>query len=397
MDLLLDGVATRFTEGYPAAISPLRQALDAFRHSTGGSDADLMQWLWLACPVAPEPIAPDLWDDEAWHELASRAVQLARQVGALTVLPVALSYLAGVRLQAGQFASAEALVDESDAIAEATGNAPLSYTRLMLAAWRGEDATASRLIHANVEDANARGEGRAIGLARYASAVLNNGLSRYPEALDAARQACQQDDLGFFGWSLAELIEAAARSGAPAADALAELEERTRAAGTDWALGILARSRALLTEGPAAEDLYREAIERLGRTRIVVQLARAHLLYGEWLRRENRRQDARAELRTAHELLTRIGAGAFADRARRELAATGETARKRSIQTPELLTAQEAQIAHLAANGLTNPEIGQQLFLSPHTIEWHLRKVFAKLGVRSRRQLRATLPEVMTG
>jgi DNA-binding CsgD family transcriptional regulator len=223
--------------------------------------------------------------------------------------------------------------------------------------------------------------------------VLHNGLGHYRAALDGARRACEHDDLGFYGWALAELVEAAARSGDPGAAtvALQQLEDRTSAAGTEWALGILARSRALLTEGPAAEAHYREAIERLERSRIAVQLGRAHLLYGEWLRRQNRRQDARTQLRTAHDMFDRFGAEGFARRARDELSATGERVRRHNAMTRELLTAQEAQIARLAGDGLTNPEIAAQLFLSRHTVEWHLRKVFAKLDISSRRQLTPTL------
>ncbi len=393
MDLLLEGVATRFTDGYAAAVPTLREALLALREDAARSADRSVPWLWMGCPVAPEPIAPELWDDEAWHELSGRAVELARRLGALGVLPVALSYRAGVHLHAGEFAAAAALIGESDAIAAATGNASPRYTRLLLAAWRGEEAAAVKAIEAGVKDATAHGEGRALALARHVTAVLYNGLCRYEPALHAARQACEQEDLGFYGWSLAELIEAAVRSDARevAADALRQLEERTVAAGTDWALGTVALSRALLAEDDSADALYREAIERLGRTRIAVQLARAHLLYGEWLRRENRRHDARFHLRLAHDRLTDMGAKAFAQRARQELAATGETARRRDVDAREVLTAQEAQIAHLAADGLTNPEIGSQLFLSPHTVDWHLRKVFTKLAVTSRRQLNPTL------
>ena len=394
-DLLLDGVATRFTDGYVASAPLLRRALRAFQQAAGRSDEDIMRWLWLACPVAPEPVAPELWDYETWRELATSAVRLARDAGALTVLPVALSYRAGVHVLAGEFGAAAALIEESDAIARATGNAPLRYTSLMLVAWRGDETPALETIEAAIRDATARGEGRALGLAGYATAVLHNGHGRYQAALAHAQQACAYEDLGFYGWSLVELVEAAARSGAAdaAANALRRLEGPARAAGTDWALGILARSSALLAEGQAAESLYREALERLGRSPIVAQLARAHLLYGEWLRRENRRVDAREQLRTAHEMLSGIGAQAFAERARRELQATGETVRKRTAQARVELTAQEEQIARLARDGLTNAEIGAQLFLSPHTVEWHLRKVFAKLGINSRKQLRAPLAD----
>jgi DNA-binding CsgD family transcriptional regulator len=389
IDLLLDGLATRFTEGYAASVSPLRRALDAFWLEDGPSEDD-KRWLWLACPMAPEPIAPDLWDDETWHRLTARAVTHARDSGALTALPIALTYRASFHVHAGEFAAASALIEEADAISEATGNAPLAYTSLLLAAWRGQEDQASQLIAADVRDANARGEGRAIGLAEYATAVLYNGLGRYEDARAAAQLACEHDDLGFFAWALVELVEAATRSGIRdvATTALGRLEERTRVVGTDWALGIQARSCALLSEDKEADVLYREAIERLGRSRIVVHGARAHLLYGEWLRRANRRVDSREQLRTAYEMFSRIGAEAFAERARRELLTTGETVRRLTTETRDTLTHQERQIARLAADGNTNPEIGAQLFISPRTVEYHLRKVFTKLGVSSRKELR---------
>ncbi|SDT17307.1 LuxR family transcriptional regulator [Jiangella sp. DSM 45060] len=392
-DLLLDGVTLRLTEGYAAGVSPLTSALQAFRGDGGDVDDAVMSWLWLACPVAPEPIAPDLWDDDVWHDLAARAVQLARATGALNVLPVALSYRAAVHLHAGEFAAAATLIDESETIAAATGNAPLRYVPLMLAAWRGNEATARSSIDAAVREATARGEGRALGLAGYASAVLDNGLGHYAAALTAARTACEYEDLGFYGWTLVELVEAAVRSDRhdEARAALEQLDERAGSSGTNWALGVRARSKALLSDGKRAEDLYRAAIERLGGSHATVERARAHLLYGEWLRRENRRTNAREQLRTAHDAFARIGAGAFAERARRELHATGETVQRRSTGTHHSLTTQEAQIARLAGDGLTNPEIGAQLFISRHTVEWHLRKVFAKLDISSRRQLRTAL------
>jgi DNA-binding CsgD family transcriptional regulator len=392
IDLLLDGLATRFTAGYAASVSPLRRALDTFWRADAPSEDD-MRWLWLACPVAPEPVAPDLWDDETWDRLTARAVTLARDSGALTVLPIALTYRASVQVQAGEFAAAAALIEDANEISEATGNAPLAYTSLLLAAWRGHEAEALQLIETDVRDAKARGEGRAIGLAECATAVLYNGLGRYEDALAAAQRACEHDDLGFFGWSLVELVEAAARSGSRdvASAALARLEERTHAAGTDWALGVEARSRALVSDGDAADALYREAIERLARTRIAVHVARARLVYGEWLRRENRRIDAREQLRVAYGAFCAMGAQAFAERARGELLATGETVRRRAPETLDELTAQEAQVARLARDGHTNSEIGAQLFISPRTVEYHLHKVFGKLGIGSRRELRRAL------
>jgi DNA-binding CsgD family transcriptional regulator/tetratricopeptide (TPR) repeat protein len=395
VDLLLDGVAMRFTDGFSAGSEPLRRALKGFQREAARSDENIMRWLWLACPVAPEPLAPELWDYETWLELATHAVRLARDAGALASLPVALSYRAGVHVHAGEFSMATTLIEEADALAAATGQAPLRYTSLMLVAWQGREERALATIQSAVRDATERGEGRALGLAGYATAVLHNGHGRYPAALAHAQQACAYEDLGFLGWSLSELIEAAARSGADeaAAQALEQLTGRAAAADTDWALGILARARALLSDGEAAEACYRESIERLERTPIVPQLARSQLLYGEWLRRDQRRREARTQLRVAHDTMVRIGAEAFAERARRELQATGETVRNRGVPSPVALTAQEAQIARLARDGLTNPEIGAQLFLSPHTVEWHLRKVFNKLGIGSRKQLRASSPD----
>jgi DNA-binding CsgD family transcriptional regulator len=387
IDLLLDGLATRFTDGYPAGVPPLRRALDAVSEDDGHTE-DEIRWLWLSCRIAP-----DLWEDERWHELATRQLRLARDAGALTVLPLAATYRAGVHVHAGEFAAAAALIEEADAISEATGNAALGYTSLVLAAWRGQEAQALELIEASREDASRRGEGRAITLAEYATAVLYNGVGRYQAALEAAQRASEHDDLGLFGWALIELVEAASRSREPelAGDALERLSERTRLSGTDWALGVEARSRALLSNGRTAEDRYLEATERLGRCRIKVHLARTHLLYGEWLRRENRRIDARERLRSAHEMFSTMGAEAFAGRAARELVATGEKVRKRTADTRDQLTAQERQIAELARDGHSNPEIGAQLFISPRTVEYHLHKVFIKLEISSRTELQRVL------
>ncbi|MFC0453670.1 helix-turn-helix transcriptional regulator [Rhodococcus jostii] len=387
IDLLLDGLATRFIEGYAAGVPQLKNALRALNRDDGLSEDDA-RWLWLACRVAT-----DVWDDESWHELASLQVRLARSAGALNVLPIALTYRAGVCVHAGEFAAASALIDETETITQATGNAPLRYTSLVLAAWRGQEPEVLKLTQASLDDATRRGEGRAITLAEYATAVLYNGFGQYQAAFEAAQKACEHDDLGLCGWALIELIEAAARNGRTqaAAAAFERLEERTRASGTDWALGIEARSRALLSDAAAADALYREAIERLTRSRIVVHLFRARLLYGEWLRRENHRSASREHLRAAHEMFSHIGADGFAERARRELLATGETARKRTVDTFGELTAQEGQIARLACDGYTNPEIGGQLFISSRTVEWHLRKVYTKLGIGSRRELRNML------
>jgi DNA-binding CsgD family transcriptional regulator len=356
--------------------------------------AEIMRWLLLT-PIVQSMTVFELWDDDAFHALATRAVRLARDTGALALLPVALVYSSGAHLFAGEIVAAEALVQEADTIAVATGNAGLLHAWLLVGAWRGVEAKAIAFINAGLEDPTGRSEGRVVALAGYASAVLNNGLGRYEAATDSARRACDDGDFGYSSAALPELVEGATRSGKPeiASATLPRLEERTRAAGTDWALGVLARSRALMSEGKTADALYREAIERLERTRIRVELARARLLYGEWLRREGRRVEARDQLRTGHEMFSRFGAEAFAERARRELLATGETARRRTEETRDVLTPQEAQIARLAADGQTNPEIAAQLFISPRTVEYHLRKVFPKLDISSRKDLRNALSE----
>jgi DNA-binding CsgD family transcriptional regulator len=393
-DLLLDGLATRYTDGYVAGVVPLRRALSAFgQGSRDDEEEDLRRWFWL-----PWLVAGDLWDDELWDGLSTRAVRMARNTGALNVLPLALTYRAAVHLHAGEFPAASALIEEADAITEATGNAPVKYWSLVLTAWRGVEADALDLLRWGLENTTERGEGRGIGGWGYATAVLYNGLGRYDAALAGARAGCEYDDLGVFGFCLVELVEAAARNGAheEAAAALRQLEERTDAAGTNWALGAQAWARALLADDETAEPLYREALERLEHTRVGVHLARAHLVFGEWLRRENRRVDAREHLRTAHEMFGRAGALAFADRAGRELSATGETARIRTDAARDVLTPQETQIARLARDGLSNPEIGAQLFISPRTVQYHLRKVFQKLDITSRNQL-GRIPEGCLG
>jgi DNA-binding CsgD family transcriptional regulator len=383
IDLLLDGLATRFTEGYAAAVPPVRKALAAFRDVNGSTARD-QRWFWLACRLAQ-----DLWDDELWYVLATRGVRVARETGMLRVLPNAITHRAALYVHAGAFGAASSLIEEADAITRATETAPLKYASFTLAAWRGHEAETVGMIEAGRIEAMARGEGLGLSVSDWILALLFNGLGRYQDALAAAQRSAADDVVANSAWALSELIEAGVRSGATdaAPAALDRLSERTQASGTDWALGILARSRALLSEGDAAEELYREALERLERTRIRVELARARLLYGEWLRREQRRVDAREQLRLAHEMFNAMGADGFSERARIELLATGETVRKRTVETRDELTAQEAQIARLARDGRTNPEIGAQLYISPRTVEWHLKNVFTKLGIRSRREL----------
>jgi DNA-binding CsgD family transcriptional regulator len=371
-------------------VPPLRKALGAFCHVEGLIATDV-RWLWLACRVAQ-----DLWDDELWHGLATRGVRVARETGALTLLAGMANFLAALDVHSGSVNTAAELIDEVEAITRATGIPPLNYAALMLSAWRGDQARMEAIADDALPGAMARGEGLSVGLFSWMTALLHNGHGRYAEALEAAYRACEHEDVIAYGWALVELIEAGVRVGArdEADAALDRLSERTRASGTEWALGIEAGSRALLSDGRDAEPLYREAIERLTRSRGVVHLARARLLYGEWLRRENRRVDAREQLRAAHETFSGMGAEGFSERARRELLATGETARRRSVDTLDVLTHQEAQIARLAAQGHSNPEIGAQLFISPRTVEYHLHKVFTKLGIRSRKELRRVRPAV---
>ena len=355
------------------------------------AEEDELRWLWLACHIARA-----LGDDVAWDELTARQVALARRAGALSLLPVALDEQVHADLFCGRLAAAKSHAAEADAVLEATGSHLSLRGAIALAIFRGDEAESLALIDARRQDVLRRGEGFWLASIDWGTAVLYNGLGRYDEALAAAERAAEDPHgLGTPMWLLADLVEAAVHSGKPerAARPAALLAEIAEANDTDWALGLAARSRAMLSEGDTAERLYREAIERLGRTRIRVALGRSQLVYGEWLRREGRRVDAREQLRAAHAILVEAGMDAFAERARRELLATGETVRKRTVETIDDLTPQEGQIARLAATGHTNPEIGAQLFLSPRTVEWHLRKVFGKLGITSRRQLRTALPD----
>lgn len=388
-DDLLEGLAVLFTEGYEAAAPVSRRAVQAFATEEFTMD-EALRFAWLAASTAVS-----LWDDAGWDILTRRHLHIARQAGALSALPLALTSRVFVHLFTGDLAAAASLIQETRSIAEVTGGeislAP--YGEVCLAAVRGHEEQALPLIRDCLDDFTTRGEGVGVNMMQWANAILCNGLGRYGEGLRAAQVAAAAPlELGPPKWALAELVEAGVRSGNidAAAAALEELSAMTRASGTEWALGIEAGRRALLQEGNTAEELYREAIDRLGRTTVRVELARAQLLYGEWLRRENRRVDARAQLRTAHETLTRMGVDAFAERARRELLATGETVRKRTVDTLGELTAQEAHIARLAGQGLTNPEIGAELYISPRTVEWHLRKIYTKLGLNSRRELRGS-------
>jgi DNA-binding CsgD family transcriptional regulator len=387
-DLLLAGLVTRFTEGYAAGVPVLQRALDAF--GSGLLSDDDLRWLRLACNAAL-----DLWQFETSEALSTRLVERTRQAGALALLPSALNVRIAVHLLAGELATAASLIEEANVVSEATGSQLAPYGAMLLAAWRGRKTQASELIEAILKEVAPRGEGLRLTAARWASSVLYNAIGLYDHALAAAEQASKYPEgLGVSAWGLVELIEAAVRSGEPqrAADALERLSRSTRPSASDWALGIEARSRALLSDGEAAERLYREAMDRLGRTRVRVELARAHLLYGEWLRRERRRIDARKQLRTSHAMFVAMGAEGFAERAERELLATGETVRKPAVEARSQLTAQEAQVARLARDGLSNPEIGSRLFISPRTVQHHLRQVFVKLEIQSRTQLDGVLP-----
>jgi DNA-binding CsgD family transcriptional regulator len=382
-DLLVDSLAIRFTDGYAAAVPSLQRALRALTWEPQVHEADL-SWLWIVSQVAHE-----VWDDEALCSSADRALQVARDQGALAALPGLLDYRADLYMHNGRFHDAAALIGEADAISEATGSVPFRYGLLALAAWRGDEAEAVALIEAGLRHATDRREGLGISIAEYSRAVLYNGLGRYEAALAAAERACEYEDLGLLHWSLAELVEASVRAGSREVGEAAcrRLEERASPVTTDWGLGMRARSRALLSSGDAADSLYRESLERLAHTRITLQFVRSQLLYGEWLRRENRRVDAREQLRAAHDFFDRIGAEGFAARAGREQLAAGETVRRRIVETSGELTAQEALIARLARAGLSNPEIGTRLFISARTVKYHLRKVFTKLDISSRAQL----------
>jgi DNA-binding CsgD family transcriptional regulator len=387
-DLLLDGLALWFTEGYEASVPVLRRAATAFA-SADTPVEQALRWGWLGALAAVV-----VWDFETCRAVLTRQVEVARASGALAVLAVGVNVLCTVVVSAGDLDRAESLMTEARAVTEATGTHFAPTGLLALSAFRGREDEAFPLIDAVIESAVARGQGNAVQYALWARSVVLNGLGRYEEALAAVEQS-GEDGAELFAVSsaLSERVEAAVRSGraGSAAEAFERLTEQTRFVDTGWALGLAARSRALLSQGQTAEDCYLEAIDQLGRTRLRPDLARAHLLYGEWLRREGRRIDARTQLRTAHEMFTTIGMEAFAERTRRELLSTGEIVRKRTVETHDELTQQEKQIALMARDGLTNPEVGARLFISPRTVEWHLRKVFAKLNITSRKELRTAL------
>jgi DNA-binding CsgD family transcriptional regulator/tetratricopeptide (TPR) repeat protein len=386
LHLVLDGLALLTTDGRAVATPALQRAAKAVAEMPV---EDVLRWGWLA--GAPSAAT---WDSDGISALYERLVQLLRDAGALAALPLQLNALGGVKALKGDFEGAGLLIAESDRVAAATGSHVPPFADVTLRARQGREPEASALIEAAIKQAVAGGQSGGAMSAQFAAAVLYNGLARYERAASAASQVTAKAlDPWNYVFALPELVEAAARTGdlELARNAVDRLAETTQPAGTEYALGIEARSRALVSEGGTAERLYREAIDRLSRTDVRPELARAHLLYGEWLRREGRRIDARDQLRTAHDMFVAIGMEAFAERTRRELLATGERVRKRTVETQDQLTPQELQIARLASDGRTNPEIGAHLFLSRRTVEWHLRKVFDKLEVRSRRELPAAL------
>lgn len=387
-DLLLDGYAATITEGYTAGAPLLQRAVKAFQSEDVGTD-EVLRWTFLATYAART-----LWDEDAFRALPTHQIRLARDAGALSVLPMSLTFLTGAYMHSGELEAAQSMLRDLDAVTEVTGAHVPPYAAIALACWRGRESEARELLTVSTDAVTSRGEGMGVTFMQWNMTLLHNGLAQYEDALVSAEAAMDdRDEVESPRW-LHEFIEAAARSGRhEVADAaLQRLSEMARIIETDWALGIEARSRALLSEGADAERLYLDAIERLKRTKAFVELARAHLLYGEWLRRQGRRTDARAQLHTAYEQFASMGIEGFAERTRRELLATGEKARKRTVTTRDDLTPQERQIAYLARDGRSNPEIGGRLFLSPRTVEWHLRNVFSKIGIHSRRELADALP-----
>jgi DNA-binding CsgD family transcriptional regulator len=388
VDVVLDALAIRLTEDYESAAPLLTRALKLLLEQ----DLDVDEGgrsLWLATSRATQVIAAELWDADAVHTLATRQLEVARGTGALVQLRLALNFIGGSLAHSGELATAELLFDEDRLVAEATGNEPVTYSELLMAVWRGQETKALELLGTTRREASARGMGRFLRATAYLESVLYNSLGRYDEAREAAWQVFERDDVGFRPRIVPELAEAASRTGERALleHAGEWLAERTRTTNSGLASGMGARVRALLSEGGAADALYRESIAHLSGTGLRLERTRTHLLYGEWLRRERRRIDARTQLRTALEAFTEMGANGFARRAERELLATGERARKRTVVTRDQLTPQESQVARLVADGHTNREIAAQLFISPSTVGYHLRKVFRKLGVTSRTQL----------
>lgn len=387
--MLLDAFVT-LTEDYAAAVPLGRDALARLRSDPDSARQNL-RWLWQGCVLALE-----LWDDHSAYDLSGQHLQMARKTGALSELPLALGSRTPILVFCGELTAAASLVEESRSVHEAAGIAEAPYGALVLTAWRGQDREGTELIDVAIADASARGEGVGVAICEYSRAVLFNGLGQHEEALAAARRACADPaEMVAHNWGMIELIESAARTGQTdlAAEVLERLTAKAQACQTGWALGIEARSRALLSAESSAEHGFREAVDHLSQARVRGELARTHLLYGEWLGRENRRTDARRELTQAHGMFSAMGMAGFAERARRELLATGATVPRPAAEAVDQLTEQEAHIARLARDGLSNPEIGAQLFISARTVEWHMRKVFAKLGVSSRHQLRAAMPE----
>jgi DNA-binding CsgD family transcriptional regulator len=384
-DLLLDALVG-LADDYASAIPRCREAVQRLAGEQASAQ-ERLRWLWQGCVVALE-----IWDDEHAHALSHSSVEIARKTGTLSELALALSARAPFQVFCGEVAAAGTSVAETESVEAATGIHAAPYGALIVSAWRGQPETRA-LIETTEREAQARGEGIGVAISAYARAVLCNGLGLYEEALAAASTAAEHREIVAENWGLSELVEAATRCGSTdvATDATNRLATKAQATQADWALGVEARSRALLAEDAGAEGGFREAIEHLARTRVRAELARTHLLYGEWLRREGRRLDARTELNVAHGLFTSMGMEAFADRAGSELLATGEKARRRISTTRDDLTPHERQIAELARDGLSNADIAARLFLSRRTVEWHLRHVFAKLGIRSRRELERAL------
>jgi DNA-binding CsgD family transcriptional regulator len=385
---LLDAFVA-LTDDYAAAIQLGRHALRKLRRDTIET-RERLRWLWQGCVLALE-----LWDDEGAYDLSRHHLQMARKMGALTELPLALGSHTPILVFCGELSAAASLVEEHGRVREAAGISEAPYGALTVAAWRGQAHKARDLIEGTIPAATSRGEGVGVAISEYAHAVLCNGLGQFEEALLAARGACADpQEMVAHNWGLPELVESAVRSGRAdvATEALQRLTRKTGASRTAWGLGVEARARALLSDGDAAEAEFRKALEHLSRARVQGELARAHLLYGEWLRRTNRRADAREELNAAYEMFTTMDMQGFAERARQELLSVGAAVHRRAAETSDTLTGQEAHIARLARDGLSNPEIGARLFLSPRTVEWHLRKVFGKLGITSRKGLHEALP-----